>query len=168
MTTPTILTPSQTVGPFYGMGLIWEGCENAVPAGNEGAVAIAGRVVDGDGPVAFPAGMLELWTAGQLARTRTDEDGRYRARLRRPTAAPPFADGRCQAPHVNVAIFGRGLLKPLHTRLYFPEDDLRDDPVLALVPAERRRHLVAERLPDDSYRFDICLQGADESVFFAF
>jgi len=168
MTALAIHTPSQTVGPFYGVGLIWDGCENAVPAGSEDAVEIAGTVLDGDGPVEFPAGMIEIWSPGQFARGRTDAAGRYTARVRRPREAPAYADGRPQAPHLNVAVFGRGLLKPLHTRLYFPEDDLAGEAVVELVPEDRRHHLVAVAQPDGVYRFDLCLQGTDESVFFAF
>jgi protocatechuate 3,4-dioxygenase, alpha subunit len=163
----TILTPSQTVGPFYGMGLIWDGSENTVAADHPDAVQIVGTVLDGEGPFDFPAGMLEFWTDDQAARTRTDPQGVYRTRLRRPDSAPPYADGRPQAPHVHVAIFGRGLLKPLITRLYLPEVDVSDDPVMTLVPPHRRHRLIAAPQDDGSYRFDLCVQGEDESVFFA-
>jgi protocatechuate 3,4-dioxygenase, alpha subunit len=165
-------TPSQTVGPFFSFGLVeprgWTAV--AVPAGTPGAVTIAGRVIDGDGaPV--PDAMLELWQAepdgsigegrGLFARAGTDADGRFTVVTVKPGALP----GR--APHIAVDVFARGLLRHLVTRIYFPDEGEANaaDPVLASVDPERRPTLVA--VPDgDGLRFDVRLQGDDETVFF--
>src|SRR5436190_956942 len=76
----------------------------------------------------------------------------------------PFDGHRMQAPHICVAVFARGLLNHVYTRLYFADDPATaDDPLLALVPAERRTTLLAVREQDADpavYRFDIVLQGA--------
>jgi protocatechuate 3,4-dioxygenase, alpha subunit len=99
---------------------------------------------------------------------QTDHDGRFRVRLRRPRQAPQLDDGRPQAPHLNVRVYGRGLLKPLLTRIYFPDAQANAaDPVLALVPEGRRGRLVASSEDDGSLRFNICVQGPDEGVFFS-
>lgn len=162
-------TPSQTLGPLYGFALMFPGSECSVGADEADAVEIHGRVLDGQlEPLAFPDCMLELWEADQFARTRTDVDGRYHAVLRRP-AALPLPDGAVQAPHLNVAVMARGLLKQLMTRLYFPEEEQANasDPALLSVPAARRASLIAR--PDGAgYCFDVHLQGEDETVFFAF
>ena len=82
----------------------------------------------------------------------------------------PFDDQRLQAPHICVAVFARGLLNHLLTRLYFADDPANaDDPVLQLVPAERQATLLARRADADGavvYHFEIVLQGVGETVFF--
>ncbi len=82
----------------------------------------------------------------------------------------PDPDGRAQAPHILLAVFGRGMLMHLYTRIYLGGEAANAaDPVLALVPTERRATLIAERQPGDGnavYRFDIRLQGDNETVFF--
>jgi protocatechuate 3,4-dioxygenase alpha subunit len=163
-----IYTPSQTVGPFYSTGLLWEGSTVPALAGDAGAVEIRGELADGHGPFVYPEGVIEMWTGDQFARAQTDARGHYAIVLREPVDAPPLADGRSQAPHVNVAVFGRGLLKPLQTRLYFPHNEAENaaDPVLGLVPADRRHWLIAAAEPEGSLRFDICVQGPNEGVFF--
>ena len=163
-----VLSPSQTSGPMWGFALMFEGSEHAVDEGSPGAVAIEGRVLDGDGaPVGYPDGLVEVWRGEQFARARTDEDGRYRVVVAKPDAAELPGVG-VEAPYVNVSVFARGLLRSANTRLYFPDDENgsnAEDPVLQLVPAERRHTLIA--LPDgDALRFDIRLQGDDETVFF--
>ena len=73
-----------------------------------------------------------------------------------------------QAPHVELLVFARGLLKHLLTRIYFPDeaDANESDPVLSSVDADDRPTLIAT--PDeDGYRFDVRLQGDDQTVFFA-
>jgi protocatechuate 3,4-dioxygenase alpha subunit len=102
-----------------------------------------------------------------MARGRTDDTGRYSVVVRKPapTATP---DGEL-APHLNVAVFARGLLKQVVTRIYFPDEEAANaaDPVLELVPPEDRELLVA--VPEgDVLRFDIHLQGERETPFFAF
>ena len=79
----------------------------------------------------------------------------------------PGPAGSLQAPHLAIGILARGLLTRLVTRLYFEDEPSNgDDPVLALVPAERRSTLVARRIDGDRYRFDVKLQGDGETVFF--
>jgi protocatechuate 3,4-dioxygenase, beta subunit len=157
-------SPSQTIGPLYGFALMWPGCEQAADPGQPGSVRVRGRVFDGAGAVvAYPELMLELWAGDQFARTRTDTDGAFSVVLTKP-AAPAG-----QAPHVNVALFSRGLLKQAQTRLYFPDEASANaaDPVLTAVPADRRPTLIA-RQADGELVFDIHLQGDQETVFFDF
>ena len=162
-------SPSQTSGPLFGFALMFEGSDEAVPPDSPGAVRIEGSVIDGDGaPVAWPECFLEFWHGEQWARTRTDEQGVYRVVVRKP-AAETMPDGSVAAPHVNVALFARGLLKQTLTRVYFPDEEAANaaDEVLEAVPAEDRALLVAER-EGDHLRFDIHLQGENETPFFAF
>lgn len=164
-----VLTPSQTCGPLYGFALITKGSDEAVPPGADGAVTIVGRVLDGDErPITWPEAFLEVWQGAQFARARTDAVGEYRVVARKPEGLT-LPDGTPQAPHLNVAVFARGLLKQLVTRIYFPDEEAANaaDPVLSLVDADARRTLVAE--PDgDVLRFDIRIQGERETAFFDF
>jgi protocatechuate 3,4-dioxygenase alpha subunit len=182
-------TPSQTVGPFFYDALIAEG-RNINPAlAQDGArgqrIVITGSVLDGDGAL-VPDAMIEIWQADAdgiynhpadpnhaqadprflgFGRSDTRDNGRYSF-----TTVKPGRVGD-QAPHVNVHVFSRGMLIHAHTRLYFSDEPSNaSDPVLALVPAERRRTLIAQLQPDSglpTYCCDIVLQGADETVFFA-
>lgn len=173
------LTPSQTVGPYFRIGLDWPGANLMAGGDTPGErIVLSGRVLDGDGaPV--PDAMLEIWQAnadGEYApaaggftgsgRCGVDADGTFVFETVKPGAAGDGAGGR-QAPHVNVVVFARGLLRHLYTRAYFEEDvqAQQDDPVLARVPADRRATLIARR-EGDHYRFDVRLQGEGETVFF--
>jgi len=163
----TVLSPSQTPGPMYGFALMFEGSERTVDEGSLGAVAIEGRILDGDGePVAYPDALIEVWRGEQWARSRTDTEGTYRVVVSKPDAAE-LADVGIEAPYLNVSVFARGLLRAAQTRLYFPDEESAnaEDPVLQLVPPDRRHTLVAER-SGDVLRFDIHLQGVGETVFF--
>ncbi len=141
------LTPAQTVGPYLAIGLPWPEGPVADPAG----VRIWGRVFDGAGEIIKDA-LVETWdpASRSFCRCPTDDEGRWHV------VTPA-------APHLAVNVFARGLLHRLVTRIYFDPD--HDDPVLALVPADRRATLVAQQT-DDGYRFDIRIQGPDETVFF--
>jgi protocatechuate 3,4-dioxygenase alpha subunit len=166
---PELQSPSQTSGPLFGFALIFDGCEEAVPPGSPAAVEITGVVLDGAGaPVSWPECFLEFWEGEQWARTRTDEEGLYRVVVRKPDRQP-MPDGSVQAPHLNVVLFARGLLKQALTRVYFPDetDANASDPVLEAVPELDRELLVAVR-DGDRLRFDIHLQGENETPFFAF
>jgi protocatechuate 3,4-dioxygenase alpha subunit len=158
-------TPPQTVGPFFAIGLPWEDGPQVVEPGSEGAIALRGVVLDGAGePV--PDALVETWQAPGagcrgFGRCPTDPDGRWEIVTRKPAAA----DG--EAPHVAVAVFARGLLHRVPTRIYFgDEPEANDaDPLLSALDPERRATLVAT--PEDGgYRFDIHLQGDHETVFF--
>ena len=151
-------------------------------------IEIFGRILDGAGAPVVDA-LIEIWQAnahGRYAspsdprtelpldpgfagfgRAATAEDGTFRFRTIRPGSVPGPSN-RLQAPHIAVGVFGRGLLKRLATRIYFadaPENE--DDPILALVPEDRRETLLAKPA-GNVWQFDIILQGERETVFFAF
>jgi protocatechuate 3,4-dioxygenase alpha subunit len=186
-------TPSQTVGPFFHLALDrpdWSDMTAQNPQGQR--IVVEGWVTDGDGAGVADA-CLELWqanAAGRYAhpddtqtdkpldpnfrgfgRVATDPEGRFRFATVRPGPVPGRGNA-LQAPHIAVAIFARGLLKQLHTRIYFADQDANAaDPVLSSIddPALRRT-LIATRqgaAEPPTYRFDIALQGDNETVFFA-
>jgi protocatechuate 3,4-dioxygenase alpha subunit len=159
------LTPSQTVGPFFSIGLPWDGGPFAVPAGTPGAIWLRGRVLDGAGePV--PDAMLETWQTNGLgrgfARVGTGPDGDYAILF-----VKPKADGTGQAPHLAMSVFARGLLDRVVTRVYFDDepDANAADPVLACITDPALRATLIAVSADDGYRFDIRLQGEGETVF---
>ena len=79
----------------------------------------------------------------------------------------PDPDGKPQAPHILVAVFARGMLLQTYTRIYLEGEAANAaDPVMALVPADRRDTLIAKRGAGNVYHFDIHLQGDKETVFF--
>jgi protocatechuate 3,4-dioxygenase, alpha subunit len=181
-------TPSQTVGPFFAMALPWEGGAEAVDPSTPGALRIGGRVLDGAGePV--PDALVETWQAGPaggfdhpddprgaaatpgfrgFSRYATDADGRWAVVTLRPGPLPA-PDGGTEAPHLDVSLFARGLLTRLVTRIYLPDEGEANaaDPVLRSIPdAAARATLVAVAEGEGRLRFDIRLQGEDETVFF--
>jgi protocatechuate 3,4-dioxygenase, alpha subunit len=157
------LTPSQTVGPFFSLGLCLRPEHELVPGSDEGAVAISGRVLDGDGaPV--PDAVVEAWdrSGGRWGRCATDSEGGYRLVSARPGPGPA-----AEAPHLAILVFARGLLKPVLTRLYLPDEGRANaaDPVLSALDPDERATLVAH--PDGAgLRFDIRLQGHGQTTFF--
>lgn len=156
-------TPSQTVGPYFGFALPFRGDADA--SAGAASVRIEGRVFDG-GDVAVPDAILEVWHGDAFARCGTDAEGHYSVTLPEPRATPG-PDGSTQAPHLEVNVFARGLLRQLATRIYFPDEAANaGDPMLADIDPARRATLVARR-EGEHLRFDIHLQGADETVFFA-
>jgi protocatechuate 3,4-dioxygenase alpha subunit len=159
------------VGPYLSIGLTWDEGPHVVAADAPGAVWVRGEIRDGSGK-AVPDALVETWQpdpAGRfhtpgfrgLGRCPTGDDGRYAIR----TVKPGVVDG--QAPHIDVSVLARGLLHRLVTRIYFADEAAANeaDPVLGGVPAARRGTLIADRA-GDGYRFDITLQGPDETVFF--
>jgi protocatechuate 3,4-dioxygenase alpha subunit len=159
------VTPSQTVGPYFQIGLIHERW-GRMSAGEGEWVHIEGAVLDADGRPVIDA-LLEIWQPDCKAfgRFATDPaNGTFAFDVARPAS---LGDG--QAPHLCVGVFARGLLKRLYTRIYFDGEPANAaDPVLTLVPAHRRTTLVA--VPVDGkkgeFRFDIRLSGLCETVFF--
>ena len=136
----SVPTPSQTVGPFFGVGL------GRVDAG--GTMRVEGQVLDGAGdPV--PDALLEVVQGVELDRVRTDEEGAFAF-----TVSP--------ASFLPLTVFARGLLRHLNTRMYFPGVE---DEVLASIDPGRRGTLIARR-EGEVLRFDIRLQGPGETVFF--
>ncbi|WP_314954492.1 protocatechuate 3,4-dioxygenase subunit alpha [Bradyrhizobium cosmicum] len=189
------ITPSQTVGPFFKYGLTPNGeyawndafTNSTLTSDVTGdRIRVEGRVFDGDG-VAVPDVMLEIWQADAqgrfadpqdkralpnasfrgFARCGTDKDGNYSFDTIKPGAVPD-PDGKPQAPHILLAVFGRGMLRHLYTRIYFSDEaGNAADPVLAVVPTERRATLIAVHVAGKPlYRLDLRLQGGDETVFF--
>jgi protocatechuate 3,4-dioxygenase alpha subunit len=188
------LTGSQTVGPFFSPALLREDARRNVLTQPETAgerIRIEGRVLDGDG-VPVPDAMVEIWQANAhgrynhptdqgpavlepsflgFGRSGTEEDGSYWFETVKPGPVPFDRERqRLQAPHICVTVFSRGLLNHLVTRLYFEDEPTNaGDPVLQRVPEQRRATLLARREPGGPavvYRFDIVLQGADETAFF--
>ena len=163
-----IATASQTVGPFFHLGLTPEPLgrlAERLPKGDP--ITLIVRVTDGDGePVGDAA--VELRQDGAFGRLPTGEDGTCSFATVRPSSASTNTAG-AQAAHLSVCLFARGLLRHLHTRIYFAGDPTTDgDPVLALVPEHRRATLLAH--PDGArsgvWVFELRLQGKDETVFF--
>jgi protocatechuate 3,4-dioxygenase alpha subunit len=160
------LTPAQTVGPFLHLALAEPALRHPVAVDDPAAVTLHGVVVDGDGePV--PDAVVETWQlGGPFARCATETDGSWVVRVRRPVAVATL-DGTPQAPHLAVSVFARGLLDRVVTRIYFGGDPANaHDPTL-LAAAGRAATMVAKRDGPASFRFDIRLQGPDETVFLA-
>ena len=170
-------TPSQTVGPFFAIELPYGDGRYVVPEGTAGAVWLRGRVLDGDGaPV--PDALVESWQADPggrfggdfrgFGRAGTDDEGRWAILTLKPGPVPGGSDETPQAPHVDLAIFARGLLHQVVTRLYFGDEAQANDadPVLAGLDEQARGTLVARR-GADGYELDIHLQGPHETTFFA-
>lgn len=174
-------TPSQTVGPFLAIGLAPLADAELVPPEREGALCIEGRLLDGAGaPV--PDGVLEIFQADPLGRFPPDTDepwsgfGRCltdaEGRFSFTTLAPGrlrLDSGELQAPHIEVLVFARGMLRPVRTRWYLPgEADLALDPVLGRIDERRRASLVATERAPARLVIDVHLQGEHETVFFGY
>lgn len=190
------ITPSQTVGPYFHYGLtprdydFSEVFDNnlVTPDASGERIRIEGRVFDADGQ-GISDSMVEIWqadSAGRYAhpadrralpnasfkgfgRVATDKNGAYSFETIRPGTVPG-PNGAAQAPHIAVIVFSRGMLRHLYTRIYFADEAKNDaDPILAMVPPERRATLIARRADRNGhavYTFDIRLQGDGETVFF--
>ncbi len=160
MTLP--LTPSQTVGPLFAIGLSTTIGSHVVDEGAPGALRISGQVLDGAGePV--PDALIETWQAEGAGRCATDDQGHFAI----VTIKPVGNAGAGEAPHLDVSVFARGVLTRLVTRVYFPDeaDANGADRVLRTLTPDERSTLIAT--PDHGgIRFDIHLQGERETVFF--
>ncbi|CAN5422869.1 protocatechuate 3,4-dioxygenase subunit alpha [soil metagenome] len=190
------ITPSQTVGPYFKYGLTpgndyaWNdafGNDLVTPDVSGERIRIVGQVFDGDGKI-IPDSMLEIWQAdaqGRFADPRdtraapnaafkgfgrcgTDAKGGFEFRTIKPGPVPG-PGGKPQAPHILLAVFARGMTQQAITRIYFGDEVANaTDPILTLVPADRRATLIATREQGDvvTYRLDVHLQGERETVFF--
>jgi protocatechuate 3,4-dioxygenase alpha subunit len=186
-------TPSQTAGPyvhigltpsFTGNGQIYEQ-ELGVSPIEDGAkgeiIEIVGSVFDGTG-WALRDALIESWQAdakglypgqpdadpavsGFCRLTADGQSGEYTLRTVKP--GPVSARGGIlQAPHITLWIVARGINIGLNTRLYFEDEDNGDDPLLARIEQRPRVDtLIAKKIGDRRYRFDIRLQGEGETVF---
>ena len=193
---PDGITPSQTVGPYFKYGLTPNGeyewnnafSNNLLTSDVSGErIRVEGKVYDGDGAV-IPDCMLEIWQADSqgrfsdpqdkralpnssfkgFGRVGTDNNGVYAFDTIKPGVVPD-PDGKPQAPHILLAVFARGMLLHLYTRIYFDDEaGNASDPVLALVPEDRRATLIAKRKAGagNVYTLDVHLQGDNETVFF--
>jgi protocatechuate 3,4-dioxygenase alpha subunit len=182
-------TTSQTVGPFFKIGLEWLNRDNLVGEGVSGErITIQGRIFDGDG-IPVPDAILEIWQANAHGKYDHPEDtqnkpvepgfkgygrvpvtaaGMFRFTTIKPGPVPG-PNGNEQAPHLVISVFMRGLLKRLVTRMYFPGDARNaSDPILNLVEPARRSTLIAKRTAGapGTLEWNILLQGPDETVFF--
>lgn len=181
-------TASQTVGPFFRIGLAHLYGDDLAPgAPAQEKIAFHGRVLDGDGKPVNDA-VLEIWQADRhgkyahpddpqakpvtpgfkgFGRVATGDKGEFRFTTVKPGGLPG-PHGMPQAPHLLVAVFMRGLLIHLVTRIYFPDEAANaDDPVLQLVPTARRATLIARKMAD-ALQWDVILQGDKETVFFEY
>jgi protocatechuate 3,4-dioxygenase, alpha subunit len=183
------MSASQTVGPFFVIGLehLYR-ADLTFPGISGKAITLSGQVLDGDGKPVSDA-VLEFWQADAkgnfseekcevsdagsekftgFARIPTDDAGKFELRTIQPGRVAGDA-GETQAPHLGVFVFMRGLLKPLYARVYFEGEAANDaDEILRLVPAERRKTLIAQKDAESgSFLWNVMLQGAEETVFFA-
>lgn len=186
------LTGSQTVGPFFSLGMLYAEAKRNVLTRQETAgerIRIEGRVIDGDG-VPVPDAVVEIWQANAhgrynhptdqsaapldpaftgFGRSGTNENGQYWFETIKPGRVAFNAQTQ-QAPHISVTVFSRGLLNHLVTRLYFADEQSNaEDITLQCVPEERRATLLATRADTEGasvYHFDIVMQGTNETAFF--
>jgi protocatechuate 3,4-dioxygenase alpha subunit len=190
-----IQSPSQTVGPYFAQGLLREGDQvftNLLVSENtEGErIRVAGCVRDAEGRPIEDA-MIEIWQANSHGRynhpldeqdkpldpefmghgrASTDIKGNYWFETIKPGSVPG-PDNTAQAPHINVIVFARGMLSHAFTRIYFEDEAANQkDPVLMSIENQAHRNtLIARREEADGviiYRFDIHLQGENETAFF--
>ncbi len=184
-------TTWQTVGPFFRIGLERLFDADIAGVGVEGErVAVAGRVLDGDG-LPIRDAVLEIWqanAAGKYAhpadtqdkpleagfkgfgRIPTQDDGTFRFTTIKPGTVPG-PNGTTQAPHLVVGLLMRGLLRGLVTRAYFPDERLNSsDPILGLIEPSRRATLIMTPSSEHAnlLHWEIRMQGEAETVFLEF
>lgn len=170
-------TPSQTVGPYLSIGLPWPDGPEVVARDAPGVIRLHGFLIDGAGePV--PDGLIETWQADPggrfdsgfrgFGRAATGEDGGWEIFTLKPGRVPGVG-GALQAPHIAVSVFARGLLNRVITRIYFGDETGANaaDPVLSGVADAAARDTLIAAPAEDGYRFDVHLQGPDETLFFA-
>jgi protocatechuate 3,4-dioxygenase alpha subunit len=181
------VTPFQTVGPYFAVMLRSRAACTQITGPAAGPrIVIDGGVVDAEGSP-IPDAFVEVWQADASGRYRhpddprsssadpafcgygwahTRSDGGFTFDTVKPGPVPG-PDGGSQAPHVLVSVMARGILTRFITRMYFEGEPANaSDPVLALVPEARRKTLIARQTGDHAYRFEIAMQGPNETVFF--
>jgi protocatechuate 3,4-dioxygenase, alpha subunit len=181
-------TPSQTVGPFFHDALLDVDRAELIPLHHQEAIRIEGIIYDGAGEPVTDA-MVEIWQANGagryndpkddrqelpldegfsgFGRSGTDAGGRFSFVTVKPGPVPG-SDGRTQAPHIMVSVFARGLLKRVVTRIYFPDEEEANanDPILSSIEDLGFRRTLVAHDDGDALRFDIHLQGEDQTAFF--
>ncbi|MBC2589757.1 protocatechuate 3,4-dioxygenase subunit alpha [Rhodococcus aetherivorans] len=174
-------TPSQTVGPYWKIGLEWDDGADVVPADTPDRITVRITVIDGNREPIADA-MVETWQADAegrfgaegfrgFARSAADGTGTAAIHTVKPGAHESDTEAD-EAPHLNVGIFARGMLDRLCTRMYFPEDLAAhaSDPVLTALPESQRHKLIADK-SDDGYAWTVYVQDLDpngvETPFFA-
>jgi protocatechuate 3,4-dioxygenase, alpha subunit len=179
------VTPWQTVGPFFHYALPYDSGPLVAGDSRDGAFTLHGYVYDGNGDP-IPDSLVEIWQADEtgefvsepgifeapaadgfrgFGRSATDTDGHYTFTTVKP-APVPTEDGAEQAPHIAMSMFARGMLRRVVTRVYFDDEDDANakDPLLTSLEASQATTLVATG-DADGYRFDLLLQGAEQTVF---
>jgi len=155
-------TASQTVGPYYTLGLCRQPENELADRNDAGAVQLIGQLYDGQG-APISDGLIEIWDAAgeRWGRSGTDSDGRFSFVVTKPAAL----EG--QAPRLDVFVFARGLLRHQLTRVYFPDEAEANaaDAAFSSLDEADRATLVAEQ-EDGALRWDIRMQGERETVFF--
>jgi protocatechuate 3,4-dioxygenase alpha subunit len=181
-------TPSQTVGPFFHDALLDEDRSELISPDHPEAIRIEGTVYDGEGEPVSDA-LVEIWQANQagryndpnddredlpldegfsgFGRSGTDAGGRFSFVTIKPGPVPG-PDAGMQAPHIMVSVFARGLLKRVVTRIYFPDEEEANanDPILSSIEDLGFRRTLVARDEGDAVRFDIHLQGENQTAFF--
>jgi protocatechuate 3,4-dioxygenase alpha subunit len=181
------ITPSQSLGPYFDILVRGRAESRQVTDATAGTrIVIEGQVLDGAGKP-MPDALVETWQADANGRYRhpedprpqppdpafngygwahTREDGGFSFETIKPGRVPG-PDGRDQAPHILVSVMARGILTRFITRIYFEDEAANaEDPILALVPENRRHTLIARRTGEGRYLFDLVMQGTGETVFF--
>jgi len=184
-------TPSQTVGPFFHDALLDEDRSELISPDHPEVIRIEGAVYDGAGEPVSDA-MVEIWQANQagryndpkddredlpldpetfsgFGRSGTDAGGRYSFVTVKPGLVPG-PDGGMQAPHIMVSVFARGLLRRVVTRIYFPDEEEANanDPILSSIEDPGFRRTLVAHDEGDALRYDIHLQGENQTAFFGF
>ena len=182
-------TPPQTIGPFFHDALLNSKHSELITHNHPSAIEIKGAIYDGAGEVVVDA-MVEIWQANPAGRydgpgeerenlpleqdftgfgRSGTLDGEFSFLTLKPGSVPG-PDGRSQAPHVMVFIFARGLLRSLVSRIYFPDEEEANavDPVLSSIEDPRLRNTLIARDEGGTFRFDVRLQGDEQTAFFEF
>jgi len=153
-----VKTPSQTVGPYYTIGLVRRDDSLLAERTDPASVRLIGQLLDGQG-TPISDGMIELFDGARWGRSGTDSEGRFSFTVTKPPARPG------ETPRFDVWVHARGLLRNQLTRIYFPDEPNEADPVFAGLGPGRETLLAVQE--DGALRFDIRMQGDRATVFFA-